>query len=192
MAQFIILRNEKIYKPRRRALGPDYKTLYRFQEENLQWLANLFLGHHEETRGGALSPELKMKTFLRYLADPGFESGIGEKLGIHQSTVSKTITEVMHAVNNRADFWIHFPGNDREIQEAKAEWQNFYDFSTAIGALDCTQIAIEKPAHHGDEYICRKGFASINVQATCNAKEIFTSVCASWPGSVHDATAHYN
>jgi hypothetical protein len=82
----------------------------------------------------------------------------------------------MHAVNNRADFWIHFPGNDREIQEAKVEWLNFYDFPTAIGALDCT---------HGDEYICRKGFASINVQAICNAKEIFTSVCASWPGSVH-------
>lgn len=40
---------------------------------------------------------------------------------------------------------------------------------------------------HGGEYICRKGFASINVQATCDANEVFTSVSAEWPGSVHDS-----
>nr|CAH7750834.1 unnamed protein product [Callosobruchus chinensis] len=31
------------------------------------------------------------------------------------------------------------------------------------------------------------GYHSINVQATCNADEWFTSVDASWPGSVHDS-----
>jgi hypothetical protein len=81
MAQFTIIRNEKILQTK--ALSRDYKTLYRFQEKNLQWLANHFLGHHEETRGGALSPKLKMKTLLRNLADPGFQFGIGEELGIH-------------------------------------------------------------------------------------------------------------
>jgi hypothetical protein len=39
----------------------------------------------------------------------------------------------------------------------------------------------------GDEYVNRKGFPSINVQATCNEKYIFTSIDASWPGSVHDS-----
>lgn len=39
----------------------------------------------------------------------------------------------------------------------------------------------------GDEFINRKGYPSINVQATCNAAECFTSVDVSWPGSVHDA-----
>jgi hypothetical protein len=28
-------------------VGTIKKTLYRFQEENLQWLANHFLGHYE-------------------------------------------------------------------------------------------------------------------------------------------------
>lgn len=41
--------------------------------------------------------------------------------------------------------------------------------------------------HHGNEYICRKQFPAINVQATCNADELFTSVSAEWPGSVHDS-----
>lgn len=48
-------------------------------------------------------------------------------------------------------------------------------------------MSIRKPSLHGDEYINRKGFASINVQATCNGRNIFTSVDASWPGSVHDS-----
>ncbi|RZB39581.1 DDE Tnp 4 domain containing protein [Asbolus verrucosus] len=54
---------------------------------------------------------------------------------------------------------------------------------------DCMQTEIKK-IHlglHGHEHICRKGFASINVQATYKANEIFTSVCAEWPGSVHDS-----
>nr|CAH7734830.1 unnamed protein product [Callosobruchus chinensis] len=37
------------------------------------------------------------------------------------------------------------------------------------------------------EYIDRKGYHSINVQATCKADEWVTSVDASWPGSVHDS-----
>ena len=34
--------------------------------------------------------------------------------------------------------------------------------------------------------ICRKGLATLDVQATCDASERFTSVSANWPGSVRD------
>nr|CAH7732281.1 unnamed protein product [Callosobruchus chinensis] len=65
--------------------------------------------------------------------------------------------------------------------------QQAYNFLCAIGAIDCTHIPILKPAAHGDEYINRKGFPSLNVLASCNSSEVFTSVDISWPGSVHDA-----
>lgn len=180
------LRREKCYRPRRCPPGEHYKTLYRFNEENVKWIAKHFLTETGERRGGALSSEQKMKIFLRYVADPGFQSGIAEEMGIHQTTVSKTVNSVSKKIMEKADLWIKFPSSTHDITVAKNEWLQKCKFPSAIGVIDCTHVRIPKPVRFGDEYINRKGFASINVQATCNAKEQFTSVEASWPGSVHD------
>ena len=53
------VRKEKIYADRRDEHVHDYKHLFRFSRENVQWLAGHFLGPDEETRGGALSPVKK-------------------------------------------------------------------------------------------------------------------------------------
>ncbi|CAH1993118.1 unnamed protein product [Acanthoscelides obtectus] len=71
--------------------------------------------------------------------------------------------------------------------KAKELWASRFRFPTAIGALDCSHVKIEKPNLHGEEYINRKGEVTLNVQATCNAMYVFTSVDVSWPGSVHDS-----
>lgn len=39
----------------------------------------------------------------------------------------------------------------------------------------------------GDEYVNRKGLCSFNIQATCDAAEMITSIDCSWAGSVHDS-----
>jgi uncharacterized membrane protein required for colicin V production len=80
--------------------------LYRFRDENVQWIAEHFLGNEdEETRGGALSSLMKMKILLRYVADSGiknniiqnlinsvnrfigFQSGVAELMGVSQLTI---------------------------------------------------------------------------------------------------------
>ncbi|CAH1986422.1 unnamed protein product [Acanthoscelides obtectus] len=71
--------------------------------------------------------------------------------------------------------------------EANRIWHSMYKFPAAIGVIDCTHIGILKPNRHGDEYINRKGKPTLNLQTTCDAKEVFTSVDVSWPGSVHDS-----
>nr|CAI5866044.1 unnamed protein product [Callosobruchus analis] len=60
-------------------------------------------------------------------------------------------------------------------------------FPAAIGVLDCTHVRISKPIQFGDKYINRKGFASINVQATCNTQEKLTRVDVQWLSSIHDS-----
>lgn len=98
---------------------------------------------------------------LRYLADPGFQSGVGEVLGIDQSTVSKTVKDVMEQVMSKANLWIKFH-QANEMERAKSQWQRLKKFPNAIGVLDCTHVRISKPREHGDEYIYRKVHPSIS------------------------------
>nr|CAI5855350.1 unnamed protein product [Callosobruchus analis] len=70
-----------------------------------------------------------------------------------------------------------------DIREAQQGWSNKYQFPCAFGAIDCTY---PKASEHGGEYYNSKGYFSINVQATYNAKEEFTSIDAQRPASVHD------
>lgn len=114
MAEFFNhpLRNPKMYKRRRITRVRDYKVLYRFTQENVAWLCQYFFGDDRlETRGGAISNECKLMCFLRYIGDPGFQSGVGEDLGIHQSSVSKIIIEMTNLIYERAADWIKLDKN---------------------------------------------------------------------------------
>ncbi|CAH1998052.1 unnamed protein product [Acanthoscelides obtectus] len=128
-----------------------------------------------------------MKICLRCLGDPGYQQGIGQELGVSQATVSRTVDRVANSIAAHSNECIKFPTANHELMEAKRIWQSMYKFPTAIGVIDCTHIANLKPNRHGDEYINRKGKPTLNVQATCDAREMFTSVDVSWRGSVHDS-----
>ena len=188
-----IPRKAKVYEERKTCPSPIYRSLYRFDEENVAWLAENFLVDSGETRGGALSVKQKMEVFLRHIGDPGFQVGVGNDIGIHQTTVCKTFSDVLRQIVEKADLWIRFPSRAADIQMAKDTWrEKDYRFPSAIGALDCTHVRVQKPKIHGDEYINRKGVASINIQATCDAREMFTSIDCQWPGSVHDSRVWKN
>lgn len=180
------VRNTKTYR-NRLTISPDRcKQLLRFESESVDFLTEFFVGNETETRGGALSPRNKMEIFLRYLSDPGYQSGVAEDIGVDRSTVTKTFSSVLDKIVDKAHHWIKFPSTFEEMNEAKEEWSAKFHIPSVIGALDCTHIEIKKPKEFGDEYINRKGRPTINVQTTCNANEVITSIDAQWPGSVHD------
>ncbi|CAH1967912.1 unnamed protein product [Acanthoscelides obtectus] len=128
-----------------------------------------------------------MKICLRYLGDPGYQQGIGHEFGVSQATVSRTEDRVVDGIVAQSNECIKFPTTNHELMEAKRMWQSMYKFPTAIGVIDCTHIGILKPNRYGDEYINRKGKPTSSVQATCDAREMFTSVDESRPGLVHDS-----
>ncbi|XP_049790260.1 putative nuclease HARBI1 [Schistocerca nitens] len=80
-------------------------------------------------------------------------------------------SSLFEAANRKAPLWIRFPRNINELETAKVKWQSRFKFPCAVGAVDCTHIPIMKPSSHGDEYVNRKGFPSINVQATCDNRD---------------------
>ena len=82
-----------------------------------------------------------MGMFLRHVGDPGFQTGVGENIGIYPSTVSRTFATVVEVIVAKADTWIQFPVDPADFQAAKDDWQNKlkFAFPCAIGALDCTR-----------------------------------------------------
>jgi len=88
------LRRRRRYKLRRECDPEEFRTLYRLNSENVDWLAEHFIRDVNETRGGALSARQQIMIFLRYIADPGFQSGVAEDVGVDQTTVSKAIHKV--------------------------------------------------------------------------------------------------
>lgn len=123
------------------------------------------------------------KSYFKLLS----QIGVGEDIGVHQTTVCKIFWYVCDKILQKSDDWVHFPSTEAELEDEKQVWRRKYKFPCAIGAIDCSLFAIKKPSVHGDEYICRKNFPAFNAQATCNANEMFTSFDCSWAGSVHDA-----
>ena len=71
----------------------------------------------------------------------------------------------------------------------------FYDMKklkNVIGAIDGTHIQISGQSFCNENYINRKGFPSIVLQAVCDHQFSFTDCYCGWPGSVHDARVFQN
>jgi hypothetical protein len=64
MAAFMnLVRKRKEYQPRRIAPASTYRSEFRFNEENVSWMAEHFLDEYTETRGGAISNKQTMEVF---------------------------------------------------------------------------------------------------------------------------------
>ena len=60
------------------------------------------------------------------------------------------------------------------------------EFSGVMGAIDRSHIPTKAPQICPENYINRKGFYSIILQAVFNDQMLFTDAYVGWMGSVHD------
>lgn len=117
----------------------------RFEENSVDYIINYFLSEAEVIyrRGGALTSRQKMKVFLRYLSDPGFQSGVSLDFGVHRTTVSKTFDFVLNKINEESHDGIHFPQSNYYFEVEKQKWNYVYKIPSVIGAIDCTHLEIK-------------------------------------------------
>ena len=110
MAEFMRVRKTKVYKLQRsHKYVHEYKRLFRFQEHHVKWIAENLIDDSAETRGGALPTKVRLEAFPRYVADPGFQIGVGEDMGIDQSSACRSIHYVIEKLVQIAGNWIKFP-----------------------------------------------------------------------------------
>ncbi|KAM3964790.1 putative nuclease HARBI1 [Aphomia sociella] len=138
-----------------------------------------------------LSVETKVLTALSFYATGSYQRPIGNLEGIFiaQQTVSSVLAEVTMCLNTPQirQKYIHFPNNDQERNEIKAEFYKKIKIPGVLGCIDCTHVAIVRPVHNEERYFSRKHYHSLNVQLVCDVNMQILSVDASYGGANHDS-----
>lgn len=94
-------------------------------------------------------------------------------------------------VNNYRQKLIRWPTEEQAV-DVMDGFEAMRGFPGVIGAIDGSHIPIKAPQICPENYVNRKGFYSIILQAVCNDQMLFTDAYVGWPGSVHDARVFNN
>lgn len=105
---------------------------------------------------------------VRFYATGCFQRPISEQWGIamSQTSISRCLHKVTDAINDLIfRQWVQFPITPEARQLARMQFQNARQpFEGAIGAIDCTHVAILAPREHEEAYVNHHGYHSLNVQ----------------------------
>ena len=145
---------------------------YRFGRNSLEYLSEILENdlQPQTKRNHALTPTLQILVALRFYASGSFLQIIGDTLGLPKSSVSRIITDVSQALARKESEFILWPSRPEEIQEVKRGFFDKGGFPGVIGCVDGTHVRIQAPTENENDYVNRKGFHSINVQAVCDHK----------------------
>ncbi|XP_053376799.1 uncharacterized protein LOC123529790 [Mercenaria mercenaria] len=119
---------------------------------------------------------------LWYIGTQESAQSISDRFGVQQFTFYKYQEKVMdYFCNILCSWFIVWPKED-EKNEIIRNFQSKKGFPDVIGALDGSHIPITPPKDRQGEYINRKGFHSVVLQAVCRPDKRFTHIYCGWPG----------
>ena len=116
----------------------------------------------------AMSTTAQVFVALRFFDTGSFLQVIGDTLGLSKSTVSRIVNNVSYALARNQMHFVKWPSTEAEIFQIKRRFYDKGGLPGVIGFVDGTQIRIQGPTENENNYVNRKGFHSINVQAICN------------------------
>ncbi|XP_036336283.1 putative nuclease HARBI1 [Rhagoletis pomonella] len=168
-----------------------FKRLYRLTPNLVYEIIDKIGSRLERKYVSALSAEKQVLAALRFYATGCYQRPVGEQWGLSmsQSSISRSIHRVTDAINETMFMEnVRYPMTVVERQVARSIFSAAREpFDGAIGAIDCTHIAVIGPKDHEEAYINHHGYHSINVQMVCDPNLKILSVNARFPGARHDA-----
>lgn len=165
-----------------------FYRLYRFDKDTFSHIVDLIRPDIQRptSRSNALSCEEQTAAALRYYATGTFQIDIGEGLNISQSSVHRAVSNVNSALNKHFDRFITWP-DLQQIRQNKIQFHSLGHFPNVIGVIDCTHVRVMRPRVDEHQYINRKFYPSLNVQAICGPKGFLHNMEVKWPGGTHDS-----
>ena len=117
-------------------------------------------------------------------------AAIGDRFGVTEYSVIHSRKRVFTALMSVMGQIIKWPDED-EYEDIAQAFED-HGFPDTIGALDGSHIRIKAPKEEPQDYVNRKKFHSIVLQAICREDMRFTNIFTGYPGSVHDARVFRN
>ena len=141
----------------------------------------------------SVSAKRQLAITLYFLASTAEYKTIANLFGVSKSFVCFCIRDVCNAVINQLSNVVNFFHGD-ELLDVIRNYESRWGFSMCAGAIDGTHIPIIAPSINHTEYVNRKGYNSIVMQAVVDCNCLYRDVVIGWPGpgSVHDARVFSN
>lgn len=144
----------------------------------------------------AITPVAKILTALNFFARGSHQGAVGLSSDgpMSQQSVSRCLHEVLGALVTKHILlkYIKFPKDSRERHIIKRKFFAKHGIPGVIGCIDCTHVAIIKPAEQEEACFNTKHFYSLNVQAICDVDCYFTHACVQYGGATHDSFIFHN
>ena len=133
-----------------------------------------------------VSVEKQLLLTLWVLGNPECLRSVSDRFNVTKSSVYRIVRRVCSAlVDNCAKTFIRWPQGERAAEIMQKFEQN-NGLPRCLGIVDGTHIPIKAPRVHPEQYVSRKKFHSLQLQAVCDCDRLFTDVYCAFPGSVHD------
>ncbi|XP_067633742.1 putative nuclease HARBI1 [Eurosta solidaginis] len=137
---------------------------------------------------------IRILSVLNFFANGSYQTCVGNNytMPMSQASFSRSLKSVANLIVRVKGSEIEFPRTVEEENIVKTGFFRKFGIKSTIGAIDCTHIAIVAPPSNNVErplsqYLNRKGYYSINVEAVCDHRLRFTFLNANFPGATHDS-----
>lgn len=130
---------------------------------------------------------------LWYLGNSASMRGVGVIFGIAKSTVHKYVHLICRILTSTTSKVILWPKTHNDLMKTEREFFDQCSIPGVIGVVDGCHIRILcGDLSQQKAYTNRKGYRSMLLQGTCNARKMFTNIMCGYPGSCHDARVFRN
>lgn len=179
-------------------LPDQFKSFFRLSRETFQFVLRCLIDCPELARSekGAGRPEIPLEKDLLmtlwYIGSQENIKSIADRFDVQESTFVAHNRRLLDVFSDKlCRKFVVWP-SDNDKHSIMRTFEQLKGFPGVLGAIDGTHIAITPPSQHESDYVNRKGFHSVILQAVCKYDRVFTDIYCGWPGRLHDARVFRN
>lgn len=143
---------------------------------------------HPEAFNRVLSVQQKVAISLYKLSSCAEYRVVGNAFGVHKSTVHCVLMEFCQAVKTLILPEVVKLPDSVECKEISFTFRRKCKIPNIIGAIDGSHIPVTAPHVGFRDFVNRKGWPSVILQAVVDHRGLFRDITCQHPGSCHDAS----